>query len=220
MVKDRLATTSRIERTGIIAVIRAASPQVVLEIAEAVMDGGVDCVEITMTVPRAIDAIKELRSRYSHEEVLVGAGTVLDATTARMCLDAGAEFIVSPHLDEEIVQLVHAYGKACMAGAMTVTEIVRAMRAGSDYVKLFPASVFGPSGVRAVLAPLPQARLCPTGGVTLENVAEWFRAGVAAVGVGGNLVGGGSGPIDASKIAAAAREFVLRIREAREEKRP
>lgn len=211
---SKLATLRRIVDSGIIAVVRAENPQAALKIAEAVKAGGIEAVEITMTVPGAPDVIKALAQAYPKGEILIGAGTVLDAATARISILNGAEFVVSPHLDEEIIRLAHRYQKVAMPGTMTVTEVVKAMEAGGDIIKFFPGSLFGPAAVKAIRGPLPQVPLCPTGGVSLENVAEWIKAGVVAVGVGGELTKGAkTGNFD--QVTATARQFVEAIKLAR-----
>jgi 2-dehydro-3-deoxyphosphogluconate aldolase / (4S)-4-hydroxy-2-oxoglutarate aldolase len=181
-VRDRIAAV------GIVPVVRAASPREARVAAEAVCLGGIPIVEITMTVPDAMAVIRELVKSHS-ADVLVGAGTVLDAEAARRCLDAGAQFLVSPGLDPEIVQLAVRERILVMAGALTPTEVITAWKAGSDFVKVFPcAQVGGAEYIRALRGPLPQIPLVPTGGVHLNNAAEFILAGAAALGVGGELV--------------------------------
>jgi len=181
-------TLGRILRTGILPVVRAASGDEALGVIDAIRAGGIDLVELTMTVPGAVDVIRELARRYG-EEVVIGAGTVLDAETARACLLAGARFVVSPILDEATIACCRTYSAPVMPGALTPTEVVRAWRAGASMVKVFPCSaVGGASYVRALKAPLPQIDLVPTGGVSLETVSDFFRAGASAVGAGADLV--------------------------------
>jgi len=205
----------RIEETGIIAVVRAETPELALKIAEAVRLGGVEAIEITMTVPGAVDVIKELARTYSNREILIGAGTVLDSETARTCLLAGAEFIVSPGFNRDLVRLANRYRKLCMPGAFTVTEILTAMESGADIVKLFPANTVGPEYVKALRGPLPQARIIPTGGVNLDNVDQWIKNGCIAVGVGGELTAG-SKKGDYGLVTATAGQFVARVKTARQ----
>lgn len=209
-------TLKRILDCGIIAVVRAKSPEQALKIAEACREGGITSIEITMTVPGAIDVIKQVASTYSKDEILVGAGTVLDAETARAAMLAGAEYIVSPYLNEEVVRISNRYQKICMPGAMSIKEIVEAMEAGADVVKLFPGSLFGPKAIKAIKGPLPQAELIPTGGVSLDNVDEWIKAGAAAVGVGGDLTKEAIQKNDYSIITQKARQFVEKIKKARQ----
>ncbi|HOA36414.1 MAG TPA: bifunctional 2-keto-4-hydroxyglutarate aldolase/2-keto-3-deoxy-6-phosphogluconate aldolase [Bacillota bacterium] len=204
----------RIKDTGIVAVVRAENTEQALKIAEAVRRGGIDIIEITMTVPGALGVINELTAAFSDEQLIIGAGTVLDSETARAALLAGAEFIVSPYLNPGVVRLCNRYQKVCMPGAQTVTEIVTAMEAGADVIKIFPGEVLGAGFIKAVLGPLPYAQMIPTGGVSLENVAEWIRSGCIAVGVGGKLTAGAkSGDFDL--VTATARQFVEKIAEAR-----
>lgn len=204
----------RIKETGIIAVIRAEGPEQALQIAQAVLSGGIDIIEITMTVPGALTAIRELAGAFRDEAIIIGAGTVLDSETARAALLEGAQFIVSPHLSLPVIRLCNRYRKLCLPGAGSVTEIVAALEAGADLIKVFPGNILGPGFVRAVRGPLPQALLIPTGGVDLDNAAEWIKSGAVAVGVGGKLTAG-AGEGDFAQITATARRFVEKIGEAR-----
>ncbi|ADQ13524.1 bifunctional 2-keto-4-hydroxyglutarate aldolase/2-keto-3-deoxy-6-phosphogluconate aldolase [Halanaerobium hydrogeniformans] len=206
----------RVEESGIVAVVRAENAEEAIKITEAVKKGGIKAIEITMTVPGAIDVIDELTDEYSRDEILIGAGSVLDAETARACILAGAEYIVSPSFDKETVALCNRYQKAVMPGAMTVTEVVNAMQTGADIVKIFPATLFGPKIIKAVKGPVPHAPLMPTGGVNLDNVKEWIKAGSYAVGVGSSLTKGAKTG-DYEQVTKTAKEFVRLIKEAREE---
>lgn len=206
----------RVEDTGIVAVVRAENAEEAVEISEAVKKGGIEAIEITMTVPGAVDVIKKLAETYSNGEILIGAGSVLDAETARACILAGAEYIVSPSLDKETIELCNRYQKAVMPGAMSVTEVVKAMQYGADVVKVFPATLFGPKIIKAVKGPLPQAPLLPTGGVSLDNVKDWIKAGSFAVGVGSALTKGAKTG-DYDKVTETAKEFIKLIKEARAE---
>ncbi len=206
----------RIATTGVIAVVRAESPEQALQIAEAVRQGGVDVIEITMTVPSALAVIQKLAETYAKGEVLFGAGTVLDSETAREAMLAGAVFIVSPGFNQETVKLCNRYRILCMPGATTVTEIVTVMEAGADVVKLFPGSLLGPDYVKAVRGPLPQVQLIPTGGVSLDNVEQWIRSGCLAVGVGGELTSGAKKG-DFALVTTTARKFVDKVKAARRE---
>lgn len=212
----KIENLKRIEETGIVAVVRAENAEQALKIAEAVKAGGIQAIEITMTVPGAIDVIKELARNYSNKEILIGAGSVLDAETARSCILAGAEYIVGPALDEEMVRLCNRYQKVVMPGAMSVTEVVKAMELGADIVKVFPATLFGPKIIKAIKGPLPQAPLLPTGGVNVDNVAEWIKAGSFAVGVGGALTAGAKRG-DYEEVTRTASEFIKRIKAAKAE---
>jgi len=168
-----------------------------------------------MTVPGAIDVIKRLTETYNNNEILIGAGSVLDAETARCCILAGAEYIVGPALNEEVIRLCNRYQKVVMPGAMSVTEVIKAMEAGADVVKVFPATLFGPRIIKAIKGPLPQAPLLPTGGINVDNVAEWIKAGSFAVGVGGALTTGAKRG-DYEEVTKTAKEFIKRIKAARE----
>ncbi|MBC7357059.1 MAG: bifunctional 2-keto-4-hydroxyglutarate aldolase/2-keto-3-deoxy-6-phosphogluconate aldolase [Desulfacinum sp.] len=213
---DKRICLERIEKTGIVAVVRAKSPDRALRIADAVKRGGVDVIEITMTVPGALEVIRELSRAYPGDEVLVGAGTVLDSETARACLMAGARFVVSPGTDLDTIRLCNRYRVAVMPGVFTPTELMHALQAGADVCKIFPASLFGPAVIRAMKGPFPQALLMPTGGVNADNVGEWIRAGSFAVGAGSELTSGAEdGNYDL--VTETAQLFVRRIRQARAE---
>lgn len=203
-------TLERIINTGIVAVVRAESIAEAVRISSACIEGGVPAIEVTYTVPGATDVIKALKETFPADKLIVGAGTVLDSATARIAILAGAEYIVSPGFDEETAKLCNLYQIPYMPGCMTITEMMKAMQYGADIVKLFPGSAFGPSFVKAVKAPLPQANIMPTGGVSLDNVEEWFKNGVVAVGAGGKLATGSS-----ESITATAKAFVEKIREIR-----
>ena len=214
----REEAAAKIREIGVIPIVRAASAKHALQAAEAVCAGGIPIVEITMTVPGAVDLIAQL-SKAVGQEILVGAGTVLDAQTAQRCMDAGAEFIVSPGLDLDTVEHVKRLGKLMAAGALTPTEVVNAWKAGSDFVKIFPCgSVGGAKYIKALKAPLPQIPMIPTGGVNLETAADLIRAGAEALGVGAELVSVAalrSG--NTKEITEAARNYVTIIRETRQE---
>jgi 2-dehydro-3-deoxyphosphogluconate aldolase/(4S)-4-hydroxy-2-oxoglutarate aldolase len=207
----------RILETGIVPVVRAASPEQAILAAEAVACGGIPIVEITMTVPGAIQVIEQL-VRTLGSQVLIGAGTVLEAETADRCVEAGAEFLVSPGFDRETVEFARRNGKLMMAGALTPTEVITAYKAGSDFVKIFPCgNVGGPAYIKALKAALPQIPMIPTGGVNLATAPEFLRAGASALGVGGELVS--RALLEAGNRAALAElagRFVAVIREARQ----
>lgn len=175
-----------ITRTGVVAVIRGETKEEALRVARASAAGGIEAVEITFTVPGATDVIRILSGELASKAV-VGAGSVLDAETARIAILAGAQFVVSPCLSEEVIRACNRYRVFCACGIMTVTEAVRAMEAGADLLKIFPADTLGMGFLKALHGPLPQAKLMPTGGVTVENTADWLRAGAVAVGTGGSL---------------------------------
>lgn len=176
-----------ISESGIIAIIRAESSTQLFQVASALKDGGIKIIEVTMTTPDAIEVIKEISGRLK-EEILIGVGTVLDPETARSAILAGAEFIVCPTLNKEVITLAHRYSKVVIPGAFTPTEILTAWEVGADLVKVFPAGVGGPSYIKSLKGPLPQIPLVPTGGVSSGNVASFIEAGAFAVGVGSSLV--------------------------------
>ena len=172
----------------VVAIVRLDSGEKLVKVAEALKAGGISAIEFTVSTPGAIDMIKEASANFGGE-VLMGAGTVLDPETARMAILAGAEFIVTPTINNETLAVCKRYGKPTVAGAMTPSEMLTVWEAGADLVKVFPASaVGGPSYIKAVLAPLPQLRLVPVGGVSADNAAQFIEAGATAVAVGGNLV--------------------------------
>lgn len=176
-----------IRRTGVIAIMRAKSSDQLLAAADAIRAGGVAAIEVTMTTPGALAVIEQAASRYG-EDVLFGAGTVLDAESARAAILSGAQFIVAPSLDLATIALCRRHSVPVFPGAFTATEIVAAWQAGADMVKVFPASLGGPALIKALRAPLPQIDLVPVGGVELDNAADFIRAGSAALGVGSALV--------------------------------
>ncbi len=213
---DKQEVRDRITEIGIVPVVRASSPRDARIAADAVCEGGIPIVEITMTVPGAIDVIREL-TKNAASEVLVGAGTVLNAEAARRCLDAGAQFLVSPGLNLQTVELAVREGKLMMAGALTPTEIITAWEAGSDFVKVFPCGqVGGAKYIKALKGPLPQVPLVPTGGVNLDTAAEFIQAGAAALGVGGELVQAEALKSNKPEIIVEnARRFLAIVKQAR-----
>ena len=217
MTRDEAA--AKIREVGVIPIVRAASAKHAVQAAEAVCAGGIPIVEITMTVPGAIDLIAQLAKTLGNE-ILIGAGTILDPETAQRCIDAGAEFIVSPGFDRDTVEYVKRLGKLMAAGALTPTEVVNAWKAGSDFVKIFPCgSVGGARYIKALKAPLPQIPMIPTGGVNLETAADLIRAGAEALGVGAELVSAAALQSGKTKdITDAARKYVSIIRETRQER--
>jgi 2-dehydro-3-deoxyphosphogluconate aldolase/(4S)-4-hydroxy-2-oxoglutarate aldolase len=179
---------NRMVSEGLIPVIRVSSAQEAVDVADAIKEGGVTLIEITMSVPGAIDTIKELTQKYK-DEIIMGAGTILDPETARAALLAGSQFIVTPTLNLDVIQLAHRYSAVVVPGAMTPTEILTAWNAGADMVKVFPAGQLGgPEYIKAIRGPLPQVLLVPTGGVNLQNAGAFIKAGATALGVGGELV--------------------------------
>jgi 2-dehydro-3-deoxyphosphogluconate aldolase/(4S)-4-hydroxy-2-oxoglutarate aldolase len=216
MTKEQVS--KRIVEVGVVPVVRASSAKQAILAAESVCAGGIPIVEVTMTVPGAIEVIAELR-KSAGTEVLIGAGTVLDAAAAQRCLDAGAEFLVSPGFDFETVQLAKRANKLMMAGALTPTEVIAAWKAGSDFVKIFPCgTVGGAKYIKALKAPLPQVPMVPTGGVNLNTAAEFIQAGAAALGIGGELVSAAalkSG--NGREITELARQYAAIVAKARAE---
>jgi 2-dehydro-3-deoxyphosphogluconate aldolase/(4S)-4-hydroxy-2-oxoglutarate aldolase len=213
-VLPKLQVLSRMIDSGLVAVVRAENGEQAKKIADACIAGGVAAIEITFTVPGAAAVIEELAKTYKSGEIIIGAGTVLDPETARVAILAGAQYVVCPSLNVETVKLCNRYQIPVMPGAATIKEIVECMEAGADIVKVFPGESLGPTFVKAVKGPLPQAPLMPTGGVSLENAAEWIKAGCVAVGVGGNLTGGAKKG-DYESITAIAKQFIEKIRQAR-----
>jgi 2-dehydro-3-deoxyphosphogluconate aldolase/(4S)-4-hydroxy-2-oxoglutarate aldolase len=178
---------SRLIAGKVVAVVRLDSGDQLIKVAEALKAGGVTAIEFTVPTPGALDMIKQAAA-YFGDEVIMGAGTVLDPETARAAILSGAQFIVTPALNLKTIQLCRRYGKPVIPGGLTPTEILTAWEAGADMVKVFPADSMGPAYLKAVLAPLPQVRLAPTGGISADNAAEYLKAGATALGVGGKLV--------------------------------
>ena len=213
---DKEKNLQEIINCGVVAIVRVASAQEAVEVCMAVAKGGVKPIEITMTVPGAVDAIKEFKSVVK-DEVLVGAGTVLDPETARAVILAGAEFVVSPTLNLEVIEVCLRYSKIVVPGTFTPTEILTAWEAGADIVKVFPASVGGPKYLRDIMGPLPQIRLMPTGGVNLENTPDFIRAGAVAVAAGTSLVDKKAvSEKNYDLITETARKFCEAVKQARE----
>jgi 2-dehydro-3-deoxyphosphogluconate aldolase/(4S)-4-hydroxy-2-oxoglutarate aldolase len=215
---DKAQVLERIRSVGLVPVIRARSADEAAQAADAIQAGGVAILEITMTVPGAVEVIREVAGRDGAGDTLVGAGTVLDPESAEACMDAGARFIVSPSLNLDTIKLCNEAGVAVLPGALTPTEVVTAWRAGADLVKVFPAgAVGGPSYIKALKAPLPQIDLVPTGGVNLKTAGDFIRNGAAALGVGADLV-----DVQALRrgepaaLTEKAREYVRVVREARQ----
>jgi 2-dehydro-3-deoxyphosphogluconate aldolase / (4S)-4-hydroxy-2-oxoglutarate aldolase len=215
MAKEQIIT--RIRDCGVVAVVRAESTEQAIKITDACIEGGVAAIEVTFTVPRAHNVIADLRKRYTDDQIILGAGTVLDPETARIAILEGASYIVSPSFNEDTVRLCNRYRIACMPGCMTIKEVVTAMEAGADIIKVFPGEAFGPSIIKAIKGPIPQAELMPTGGVSVDNVAEWIKAGAVAVGVGGQLTAGAKTG-DYKSITDAGKKFVEAVKAARAKK--
>jgi 2-dehydro-3-deoxyphosphogluconate aldolase/(4S)-4-hydroxy-2-oxoglutarate aldolase len=208
---------ARVLEVGIVPVVRATSAKQAISAAVAVAAGGITIVEVTMTVPGALDAISQLIKTLG-SEVIVGAGTVLDAQAARQCFDAGAEFLVSPGLELGPIKAAQDAGKLIMAGALTPTEVITAWKAGADFVKVFPASAVGGAAyLKALRGPLPQVPLVPTGGVNLNTAADFLRAGASALGVGGELVLAAALKTgETAQITALARQYLEIVQQVRE----
>jgi 2-dehydro-3-deoxyphosphogluconate aldolase/(4S)-4-hydroxy-2-oxoglutarate aldolase len=214
--RSRASVVATLREVGIIPVIRAESADAAMAVVEALMEAGLTVAEITMTVPGAIEAIASVVKRFG-DKVLVGAGTVTDAETVRRALDAGAEFIVSPCLVPAVIEAARRAGVAVLPGALTPTEVFEAFRLGGDMVKVFPAqNVGGAAYLRALRGPFPEIPLVPTGGVTLDNVGEMFKAGAVAVGVGSEMISKDAlARRDYAAIGALATRFLAAVREAR-----
>lgn len=200
---------------GIVAIVRSQDSGQLTEVAHALLEGGVSVLEITLTVPNALDVIRQVRTALG-DRVLLGAGTVLDPETARAALLAGAEFIVAPTVNLETIQLCRRYDKLVMPGAFTPTEILTAWQAGVDIVKVFPADVGGPAYLKAIRAPLPQVRLMPTGGVDLLTAADFLKAGACCLGVGSQLIEAKAvAEGNFERIRDLARQYVAIVKHAR-----
>lgn len=202
-----------LKKQGVVAVIRGNSLEEGLEISKACIAGGLKAIEMAYTNANASEIIKQLNEKYQDDsEVCIGAGTVLDAPTARLAILAGAKYIVSPSFDHETAILCNRYGVPYIPGCMTIKEIITAMEAGSEMIKLFPGSAFGPGYIGAVRSPLPQVSIMVTGGVKLDNLDQWFKAGVDAIGVGGELNKlGAQGQFD--EVTRIASEYVKKASE-------
>lgn len=213
---NKISVLNKLSECGVVAVVRADSKEEAVKISDACVKGGVTGIEVTFTIEGAETVIKDLVAHYAdNSAVVIGAGTVLDAVTARIAILAGAEYIVSPCFDIQTAKLCNLYQVPYMPGCMTITEMKNALEYGVDIIKLFPGNAFGPEFVKSVKAPLPQMNIMPTGGVSLENVDQWIKNGCVAVGVGGNLVAPAkTGDFD--KITEDAKEYVKRVQEARE----
>lgn len=212
---DRQATVKRIEQLGIVAVIRLRDPAKLRAVVDAIVAGGVQALEVTMTVPGAVELIRGLAPTLP-EGFLLGAGTVIDAPTAHAVIDAGAQFVISPVFRRAVIDACHARGVPAAPGCFTPTEILEAHEAGADIVKVFPATTLGPQYIKDVRAPLPQVKLMPTGGVTPDNAGDWIRAGAVAVAAGSSLLDAAaieSGHFEV--ITANARRFVDNVSAAR-----
>ena len=204
-----------IVRTGALLIARLDSADEAYRVAEAAIDGGIRAVEVPLTVPGALGVIERLADKYGDQGIVVGAGTVLDAEAAYASVSAGARLLVSPQLNPNMIAAANRYQAVTASGAFTPTEVLNTLEAGADIVKLFPAELGGPAYVKTILAPLPQAPIMPSGGVTPENVGAWFAAGVTAVGVGSFVTKAAQKDGDYGLVARAARTFLEAIDNAR-----
>jgi 2-dehydro-3-deoxyphosphogluconate aldolase/(4S)-4-hydroxy-2-oxoglutarate aldolase len=211
-------TLSRLHRIGLVAVLRGPDPDTTLKMVAALVAGGVEGIEITYTTPRAAEVVAALDRTYG-ERILLGMGTLIEPAQAAEAQAAGARYLVSPHCEPELARAMIATGLPALIGALTPTEVMQAHRLGADVIKIFPGSLVGPDYLKSLRGPFPHIQMMPTGGVSLENVADWFAAGAVAVGAGGELcptTWAKAGRFD--DITGRAREFVQAVREAR--KRP
>jgi 2-dehydro-3-deoxyphosphogluconate aldolase/(4S)-4-hydroxy-2-oxoglutarate aldolase len=204
----KAAILSRILASGIVAVMRAPDGKLLADVAEALRAGGVEAMEVTFTVPNAPRVLEQVADRLG-DKIVLGAGTVLDSETARTALLAGAEFIVSPTVNLDVIRLCQRYSKVVMPGALTPTEVLTAWEAGADVVKIFPSEITGPAYLKALHGPLPQILLMPTGGVNLQTAAEFLKAGACALGIGSSLIEPKAVAAgDLSRIESLARQYV------------
>ena len=206
---SKIDTLVRIKELGIVPVVRADSADTAIEYCKGLIDGGINTLEVTFTIPNAIEVFQRLQKELP-EDTLIGAGTVLDLTTARLAIMNGAKFIVSPSFDKEVAKMCNRYNIPYMPGCVTPREMLEALEYGVDVIKLFPGSLTGPSYVKAIHGPYPYFNIMPTGGVSLENMEEWFNAGVVAVGAGSNLVKGSR-----EEIKKKAQEYLAKVKEVR-----
>lgn len=209
MKREEILT--KIKESGVIAVIRGAGYEEGVRSSRACVEGGIDVIEVTYTMPGASEVISALRKEYG-DKVLVGAGTVLDPETARAAMLAGAQFIVAPSLNTDTIRLCNRYCVPCVPGIGTASELQQALEAGAGLVKLFPGDVYKPSGLKALKGPFPQADIMPTGGVSADNVQEWFKAGAVAVGAGSFLTAGAKRG-DYEEVTRTARAFADKVKQ-------
>ena len=211
----KLATLRTIEESGAVLIIRLADADTAERVAHAAIEGGFRALEVTLSIPGAVELIRRLSAQYTSAGIAVGAGTVLDGHAAYECIRAGARFLVSPQLNPEMIRVANRYQVPTVSGAFTPTEILETAEAGADIVKLFPTENAGIAYAKAVLAPLAHLPLLPAGGVTIENVKEWFAAGVAGVGVGSAITKAWQPDGDYTRVTAAAKEFLAAVQDAR-----
>ena len=211
---DKENILMRIQDCGIVAVVRAESADKAERIVDACMEGGVAALELTFSVTHADRVIETLSYKYDPKDIILGAGTVMDAATARIAMLSGAQYIVSPYLDLETLKMCNRYRVPMMPGVMSVREAVTAMENGADILKIFPGDLFGPKIIKDILGPIPYAKMMPTGGVNADNVGEWIKAGAVAVGAGSSLTAGAKNG-DYKLITETAKKFVANIKAAR-----
>ncbi|WP_026326687.1 bifunctional 2-keto-4-hydroxyglutarate aldolase/2-keto-3-deoxy-6-phosphogluconate aldolase [Paenibacillus ginsengihumi] len=217
----KLKLLQQISEEGVVAVLRGETPEEVVEMAEQAIEGGIKVIEVTMTVPFALQAIEKLAKKYSSTAndkgnyAIIGVGTVLDPETARAAILSGAEFVVGPSLNPDTVTLCNRYRIPVMPGVMTIQEIQRALELGVDIVKLFPGNLYSPSMIKAIKGPLPQANIMPTGGVSLSNLGEWIKAGAVAVGIGSDLTTEAVKTGDYGLVAKKAAQYIEAYRAAK-----
>jgi 2-dehydro-3-deoxyphosphogluconate aldolase / (4S)-4-hydroxy-2-oxoglutarate aldolase len=216
MIK-KIEILNRIIESGVVAVIRAENKDEAEKISNACIRGGIKAIEVTLTVPGAEDVLRSLKSIFTEEELILGAGSVLDSETARIAILAGAEYIISPCFDKATAKLCNRYGVPYMPGCMTITEMKTAMEYGADIVKLFPGNTFAPSIIKSIKGPLPQVSIMPTGGVNLKNAAEWIKSGSVAIGIGSDLTNPATKG-NYNEVTELAKEYCKIVREAREAK--
>ena len=213
---SKIDNLSRVLTSGIVAIIRSDDGSRLADVAEALVAGGVEVMEVTFTVPKAHRVLEQVADRLG-DKILLGAGTVLDTETARIAMLAGAEFIVSPAVNLEVIRCCRRYDKLIFPGALTPTEVLSAWEAGADVVKIFPSEVTGPGYLKALAGPLPQIRLMPTGGVNLETAAAFLRSGACALGVGGSLVEAKAVAAgDMARITSLAKQYVQIVADTRQ----
>lgn len=211
----------QIHQAGVVAVLRGSSPEQVVKLADKAVEGGIRVLEVTMTVPYALEAITALAKKYQSQDpsaanyAIIGSGTVLDAETARATILAGAEFVVSPSLNKEAVLLCNRYRVPIMPGAMTIKEITDALELGVDVIKLFPGNLYNPSTIPTIHGPIPQANIMPTGGVNLQNLKDWIHAGAFAVGIGSDLTKEALKTGNLDLVTEQAQAYVQAFREAK-----
>ncbi|CAG7648939.1 KHG/KDPG aldolase [Paenibacillus solanacearum] len=217
----KLKLVQQIVNEGVVAVLRGETPDEVVEMAEQAIEGGIKVIEVTMTVPFALQAIEKLAKKYSSttqdasKYAIIGVGTVLDPETARAAILSGSEFVVGPCLNPDTVTLCNRYRIPVMPGVMTIQEIQKALELGVDIVKLFPGNLYSPAMIKNIKGPLPQANIMPTGGVSLSNLGEWIKAGAVAVGIGSDLTTDAVKTGDYSLVAKKAAQYIEAYREAK-----